>query len=111
MVGSAARMSPGSRFFGAGRKRSRVMPDRPIPSYRLHRPSGQAVVTIDGKDQYLGKHDSPESHAEYDRRIDGVAGAQAYMLLTSDSLWESVQKAAAETHWTLQHVDQLIMHL
>jgi integrase len=39
------------------------------PSYRLHRPSGQAVVTLDGHDTYLGRWDSPESRAEYDRLI------------------------------------------
>ncbi len=44
------------------------------PSYRFHRPSGQAVVTIDGKDRYLGLHGSPESHREY---ADWIAGRQA----------------------------------
>src|SRR5262245_19916382 len=39
------------------------------PKYRLHRPSGQAVVTIQGKDRYLGRHGSKASKAEYDRRI------------------------------------------
>jgi integrase len=39
------------------------------PSYRHHKPSGQAVVTLDGRDFYLGHWDSPESHAEYDRRL------------------------------------------
>jgi integrase len=39
------------------------------PSYRLYRRTGQAVVTIDGKDRYLGRHGSPESKAEYDRII------------------------------------------
>lgn len=39
------------------------------PKYRLHRPSGLAVVTIGGRDVYLGKHGSPESRAEYDRLI------------------------------------------
>jgi integrase len=39
------------------------------PSYRLHKPSGQAVVTIGGRDHYLGSFDTPESHAEYDRLI------------------------------------------
>src|SRR5689334_22749885 len=39
------------------------------PSYRLHKPSGQAVVTICGRDFYLGSHGSPASHAEYDRLI------------------------------------------
>jgi hypothetical protein len=39
------------------------------PSYRLHKPSGQAVVTIAGRDLYLGRHGSPESRAEYDRVV------------------------------------------
>ncbi len=42
---------------------------RGVPSYRLHRPSGQAVVTLAGKDRYLGPHGSTESRAEYDRLI------------------------------------------
>jgi hypothetical protein len=40
-----------------------------VPSYRLHKPSGQAVVTLDGNDVYLGAHGTPESHARYDRQI------------------------------------------
>ncbi len=36
-----------------------------VPSYRLHRAKGLAVVTIRGHDIYLGKYGSPESHAEY----------------------------------------------
>ena len=39
------------------------------PSYRLHKPSGQAVVTLDGHDVYLGKHDTPQSRQEYDRLV------------------------------------------
>jgi hypothetical protein len=39
------------------------------PKYRLHRASGQAVVTINRKDQYLGKHGSPESRIRYERII------------------------------------------
>src|SRR4051812_29595783 len=39
------------------------------PSYRLHKPTGQAVVTIDGRDFYLGKHGSEASRGEYDRLI------------------------------------------
>lgn len=39
------------------------------PSYRLHRATGQAVVTLSGKDHYLGPHGSPESKAEYDRLL------------------------------------------
>lgn len=40
-----------------------------IPSYRLHRPSGRAVVTLNGKDIYLGAFNTPESNAEYQRVI------------------------------------------
>jgi integrase len=39
------------------------------PSYRRHRASGQAVVTLNGVDHYLGRFGSPESKAEYDRII------------------------------------------
>jgi integrase len=39
------------------------------PAYCLHKATGQAVVRIDGKDRYLGKYDSPESHALYHRLI------------------------------------------
>jgi len=39
------------------------------PSYRQHRPSGQAVVTLNGHDFYLGPWKTPQSRAEYDRLI------------------------------------------
>jgi integrase len=44
----------------------------PVPSYQLHKPTGQAFVRIpDGaggrKYVYLGKHDTDESRAEYER--------------------------------------------
>jgi hypothetical protein len=38
-------------------------------SYRHHTPSNQAVVTLDGRDIYLGRYNSDESRAEYDRFI------------------------------------------
>lgn len=39
------------------------------PSYRLHKPSGRAVVTLNGRDYYLGPYGSPESRAEYHRAV------------------------------------------
>ncbi len=39
------------------------------PSYRLHKPSSQAVVTLSGRDYYLGRYNAPESRAAYDRLI------------------------------------------
>ena len=44
------------------------MPRR-SPSYHLHKPSGQAVVTINSQDSYLGKFDSPESREKYHRLV------------------------------------------
>ena len=40
-----------------------------VPSYRLHRQSGQAIVTLNGKDILLGQHGSAASKTEYRRLI------------------------------------------
>jgi integrase len=40
-----------------------------IPSYRRHAATGQAVVTLCGRDVYLGKHGTPESREAYERAI------------------------------------------
>ena len=40
-----------------------------VPSYRRHKPTNQAVVTINGRDIYLGKWNTAVSKAEYDRLI------------------------------------------
>jgi len=40
-----------------------------LPSYRRHKPTGQAVVTLSGKDYYLGRWNSRASRAECDRLI------------------------------------------
>ncbi len=50
------------------------MPDAPSrprrqPSYRLHKPTGMAVVTLDGRDFYLGRHGTPESRSLYNRKL------------------------------------------
>jgi len=47
---------------------NKTNPTRP-PSYRLHKASGQAVVTIDRHDRYLGVHGTPESRLRYERLI------------------------------------------
>ena len=38
-----------------------------LPSYRRHNPSGQAVVTLSGRDYYLGLYGTNASRSEYDR--------------------------------------------
>ena len=40
-----------------------------VPSYRRHKPSGQAVVTLNGRDIYLSKWGTKASKAEYERLI------------------------------------------
>jgi len=45
------------------------MPHLRTPSYRRHKATGQAVVTLNGRDHYLGKHGTAASRREYDRLI------------------------------------------
>lgn len=42
---------------------------RQLPSYRQHRPSGQAVVTLNGRTVYLGPYNTPGSRQRYDDLI------------------------------------------
>jgi integrase len=55
-------------------------PKKSVPSYSLHKPTGQAYVRLpDGaggrKTVYLGAYDSPESRAEYARLVAELAAA------------------------------------
>ncbi len=42
-------------------------PSLRIPKYRRHKPTGQAVVTLSGRDLYLGKYGSAPSKQAYQR--------------------------------------------
>ncbi len=58
------------------------MPRHRVPTYRLHKPSGQAVCTVRTtagarRDVYLGAFDSPESRREYARIVAELAVAPA----------------------------------
>lgn len=56
------------------------------PSYRRHKPSGQAVVTIDGRDFYLGKFNSAASREKYNRLLaEWRAGANTLTQPSSDT--------------------------
>ncbi len=44
-----------------------------VPSYCLHKPSGQAVVYVGKKAVYLGRHDSPESRQAYGELLSRLA--------------------------------------
>lgn len=73
------------------------------PKYRLHKPTGQARVTLGGKDIYLGKFGTEASKREYDRIIGewlvrGRLHATADSTITIDELlaarWVVVQAKA-----------------
>jgi len=40
-----------------------------LPKYRKHKASGQASVTLDGQDFYVGPYDSRPSRRKYDRLL------------------------------------------
>lgn len=48
-----------------------------IPSYGLHRPTGQARVRIGGQDHYLGPHGSDESRRKYETLVRKVLSDRA----------------------------------
>jgi integrase len=65
------------------------MPSR-VPSYRLHKPTGQAVVTVrttagERRDVYLGAYDRPESRREYARVVAELATNSAAATRANDS--------------------------
>ena len=40
-----------------------------IPSLRLHKPTGQAYIRLNGQMMYLGRHDKPESRTRYNQLV------------------------------------------
>jgi integrase len=73
------------------------MRPRKIPAYRHHRASGLAVVTLSGRDHYLGPHGSSESHREYERLIaEWLAGGRVPLAEASPDL--TVEEALA-SYW------------
>lgn len=57
--------------------------DQKVPSCRLHKPSGQAVVTLSGQNFYLGRFGTPESQKAYERKV-GEWLARGRTLATTD---------------------------
>ena len=69
------------------------MPDRRsarIPKYRLHKPSGLAVVRLNGRDVYLGQHGTEESAAR------GSRNARSRMTMTRTTPMASPQFGICE---------------
>lgn len=73
-----------------------------IPKYRLHRSSGLAVVTLGGKDHYLGKHGTACSRSEYLSRIaEWEAGEHSGTKPTDPTIRDLCERYAlhAERHY------------
>ena len=56
------------------------------PSYRLYKRTGQAVVTLDGRDHYLGAYGSLESKQDYNRLIAAWLARQEAVTLAQPPL-------------------------
>ena len=54
----------------------RSLAKKKLPSYLLHKPTGQARVRIDGRDHYLGEFGSDQSRIRYGTLIAKLAGGQ-----------------------------------
>ena len=59
------------------------LPPNQVPGYRRHRRSGQAVVSLDGGDYYLGPHGTQVSKDEYDR-LTGIWKANGRRMPVND---------------------------
>lgn len=74
------------------------------PSYRLHRPSGHAVVTLQGRDHYLGKFGSTASRREYDRIVgEWLAAGRPTMTTPEPDQIAVVQVLAAFKRFAKEH--------
>lgn len=73
-----------------------------VPKYRKHRGSGQAVVTLSGRDHYLGPHGTKTSKGEYDRLVkEWLAGGRS-MATTADPVTVA-EVMAAFLKWGKTH--------
>jgi len=71
----------------------------PWPRYRHHKPTGQAVVTLSGRDHYLGLHDTLASHLEYQRLLAEWLAAGRTPIRGRSQALTLVELAAAYTEW------------
>src|SRR5687768_11094937 len=67
-----------------------------LPKYRSHRASGQAVVTLNGRDHYLGPYGTKASKAEYERLVgEWLAGGRRLSAAQAQADTTIVELAAA----------------
>lgn len=71
-------------------------PNTTTPQYRKHRASGQAIVTFNGRDYYLGLFGTKASRLEYDRLISEWLASGRQLLNSSPSLQISIVELMAQ---------------
>jgi len=92
------------------------------PAYRLHRASGQALVTIAGNDNYLGPWKSRASRIEYDPLVgEWLASGQPIMPCSRDCgdyrhgsrrrVWEVRQATLCQTWSREKHPGRLVVRV
>ncbi len=70
-----------------------------VPKYSKHKASGQAVVILNGKDFYLGRHNSAESKREYSRLVGewlaggGTIASESAIVTVTEICIDYVKKA------------------
>ncbi len=83
---------------------------RRIPKYRHHKPTGQAVVTLNGRDHYLGAYDTPKSRERYGRLI-AEWSAHGYRLPREDRDEKDGELTIVEliaAYWQLRKTVQVL---
>src|SRR4051812_35956110 len=75
-------------------------PKNEVPSYRLHKQSGQAIVTLTEngvrRDVLLGKHGTPESKEEYERILKTLRTGASIPTSTADAADVTVAELMAK---------------
>jgi integrase len=70
-----------------------------VPSYRRHKASGQAVVTIAGRDIYLGAYGSAASKREYRRHLSEWVAAGCPSMMVRDPVAELTVAELILRYW------------
>ena len=71
-----------------------------LPAYRHHKARGLAVVTLNGKDVYLGPHGTQASKTEYDRVIaEWVANGRRLSMMDEDQTRDITISELIVAYW------------
>lgn len=91
-----------------------------IPAYRHHKPTGLAVVTLNGRDLYLGQWNTNDSRSEYDRLISEwmangrrLPGHESQLTLTEliASYWRHAKSYYGHNRRSSGHLDNIRLAL